>query len=546
MCHGKAFVPQGRIETLKTKILGMLSSLFFPVLSGLVLALAFPKGDMGWLAWFGLVPLLAAISNKSPGRGFLLALVCGMVFFAWIFGWILKVPGYEFYHHAILMVYFGSFFGLFGLTFCFFAKRTGLVVSFFAAPFIWVALEYIRSHFSFMALPWGLLAHSQHENLVIIQIASLAGTFGISFLIVLTNSGSAAIVLAVLARFRKVRSSIPHMVSKSGAIAVAGTAALLVFLSIGHGREMLSRPIAGKDFKVSLLQGNIEQDRKWDPASSGYIMRTYEDLSRLASRDNPDLIIWPEAATPGHVLKRPDLLSQLTSLIGEADTHFLVGSSEFPKFAKDLQGKGKSANTVIFFSPQGKVLGQYLKINLLPFSEYIPFEGIAPWPHFLIPEKKSSHIAGKEATLFSIHGVTFAAIICWEGIFPELVRRFVKEGAQFIVNVANEAWFGETAGSYQFLSMNVFRAVENRVFMARCVNTGISCFIDPCGRVFNRLRDEAGHELFVRGILTDNVVPMAALSIYTRYGDWLPWLCISCAVGLLAVNLRYKKKRMGS
>jgi apolipoprotein N-acyltransferase len=136
----------------------------------------------------------------------------------------------------------------------------------------------------------------------------------------------------------------------------------------------------------------------------------------------------------------------------------------------------------------------------------------------------------------------FGATICWETIFPDLVRQFVKNGAQFMVNLTNEAWFGNTAAPYQFLSISIFRAVENRIFLVRCGNTGVSCFIDPYGRVVDRVKDADGKDIFVRGVLTGTVVPLNSNTIYTRYGDWIVWLSITVTAAFLMVAF-FRKKR---
>jgi apolipoprotein N-acyltransferase len=133
--------------------------------------------------------------------------------------------------------------------------------------------------------------------------------------------------------------------------------------------------------------------------------------------------------------------------------------------------------------------------------------------------------------------------ICWENIFPDLVRKFVSNGAQFIINITNEAWFGKTAAPFQFVSMNVFRAVENRVFVVRCANTGVSCFIDPFGRIIERVKDKSGHDIFVRGVLSRSVIPLESNTFYTRYGDWLVWVCMVFSVVFILVALFKKSNR---
>ena len=168
-----------------------------PVLSGVLLVLAFPRYDFGWLAWVGLVPLFLVIHDKRPLSGFFLSMLGGIVFIAGIFDWIRVVNGYELYHHAILVLYLALYIGIFGLFFILISRWRGRSLAFLSAPFVWVSLEYLRSNFFFLALPWALLAHSQHEAATIIQIASITGAYGVSFLIVLVNSTLTLIVIAL-------------------------------------------------------------------------------------------------------------------------------------------------------------------------------------------------------------------------------------------------------------------------------------------------------------------------------------------------------------
>ena len=149
---------------------------------------------------------------------------------------------------------------------------------------------------------------------------------------------------------------------------------------------------------------------------------------------------------------------------------------------------------------------------------------------------------GETHTVFDLPPHRFGVTICWENIFPDLVRQLVKSGAQFIVNITNEAWFGRTDAPYQFVAMNVFRAVENRVYVVRCANTGVSCFIDPCGRVLNRVKDINGNDIFVRGVLTGSVIPLESKTFYTRYGDWLVWLSFAVSTVTLVAALLRKRK----
>ena len=169
----------------------------------------------------------------------------------------------------------------------------------------------------------------------------------------------------------------------------------------------------------------------------------------------------------------------------------------------------------------------------------MPKADVIPWEAIRIPDI-GSYLPGKEFTLFQTGGFQFAVTICWETAFPYIVREFVKNGAQFIVNITNEAWFGKTTAPYQFVAMSAFRAAENRIPMVRCTNTGISCFIDPFGRITDRITDADGHDIFIRGVLAHTITTTNTKTIYTRYGDWFAWLClvVSAAVWLLTIKKR--------
>ncbi len=494
-----------------------------PLLTAALLALCFPAIDLGWLAWISLVPLLVSISGKKPHYGFFLSFICGLVFFPGIGNWLFQVRGYRFLHHAIWDVYLAIYFGLFGLAFSFISRRWGLVPSLVASPFTWVSLEYIRSNMGFMAFPWGLLSHSQYQYPRIIQIASLAGNYGVSFLVVWVNAALAAVILLYS------RSSPANYSARHASILVLIGGGLITS-SFWYGHGIVSKPIIGNEVKVSVVQGNIGQEKKWKPQYANLIMQTYADLTQEASRDRPDLIVWPEAATPRAITMDVRLYGQVRDIAAKAGTCLLLGSTHQDKVRTKSQARLKYANSAFLIRHDRK--GQdkrYDKIRLLPFGEYLPMKGIIPWSYIRIPDP-GSYRSGEELTVFDCSRYRFGVTICWETIFPDLVRGFVDRGAQFLVNITNEAWFGKGAAPYQFLSMNVFRGVENRVYVVRCANTGVSCFIDPFGRIVDRVKDQAGQDIFVQGVLTRTIQAVDSKTIYTQYGDWFAWLCVLASV----------------
>jgi apolipoprotein N-acyltransferase len=480
----------------------------------------------------GFVPLLIAISGKSLKAGFFLSYICGIVFFAGVFSWIFDVPGFKFYHHILLSPYEGLYFGFFGLAFNFISLRRGITPALLTAPFIWVCLEYIRSNLAFLALPWALLGHSQYQVLPVIQIAAVTGAYGVSFLVVMVNSAIAAIILPFVHRHAPNELTYRQVISAKARIAVAGSAAVLVAITLLYGYLKLFAPLEGKTIKISVVQGNIDREKKRNPLKhTRYIMQKYADLTRRVSRDEADMIVWPEAATPGFIFKNMTAYKEMMAIIREVKTPLLVGSAEYPKFAK-AQEKSKKSNTALFFSPEGRVLGQYLKMRLVPFWEYVPYNETIKWPEFIIASDKASNVAGKEFTTFQIEGAKFGLVICWEVAFPRLFSGFADDGANFMINITNEGWFGENAAPYQMLSMCVFRAVENRVYLVRAANTGISCFIDPCGKINGRVWNN-NKDIYVEGYLTQDVVALHKKPFYTAHGDIFVYLCMLVGAAVL-------------
>ena len=528
--------------TLTTKTLEILifanfslfRALSASALSAGLLFLAFPKFDLGWLGWIGLIPLLVAISGKRPLYGFIFSSISGFIFFTSVFSWTFEIPGWKSIHHFILGIYLANYSGIFGLIFCKLSKRYNQVTAFIAAPFTWVALEFIRSNFFFLALPWALIGHTQYQYPRLIQCAALTGSYGISFLIVWVNTALTMALLAFFPRFQKDRSPVGAGTSKKQAVWFAAAAAAMVGLVFLYGDAVISKPVETRKIKLSVLQGNIDREMKADPKKNAKeIMQKYIDLTRMAAQDKPDLIVWPEAATPGLIFKNYGLIRQLSETIRAVNTYFMIGSSEYPKFIKGPSaGMKKQGNTALFFSPEGKLLGQYLKIHLVPFGEEIPYEGIISWPEFIVPKgKKSLELPGKEHTIFTLGDTRFGAVICWEVVFAELFRSFVHKGADFMLNLTHEGWFGDSAAPYQLAAINVFRAVENRVPVARAANTGISCFIDQYGRITGMVRTD-NREVFVEGYLTQEIEVSGQRTFYTLHGDVFVYAVLIMATGL--------------
>lgn len=503
------------------------------VLSGALMLLALPKFDLEILAWICFVPWLRALEGKSPRDAFLLSYVTGLVIFSGMTYWIWTVHTFRVIDFILLAGYFPHYASLWGLGVAWVRQRTGLA-PILIAPSLWIALEYLRSHFFFLSAPWMLLGHSQYLQPSLIQLASVTGVYGLSFLIVFVN---AALAEALQYGRQRLFVGTSLILSPRSVLAGLGLAGSLVLASHLYGLSVLERGESSDRVTVALLQGNIARNIQWDAAHRQLILDQHARLTRQAAAYQPHLIVWPESAVPGDVQHEPALRDFVGRLAAETRTYLLVGSSEKGKFV-DKQLAGNWFNSMFLFSPSGELVGQYRKIELVPFGEYAPLEQYFRWPQFIVATVGRT-LPGTDYTIFSADGFRFGTVICWENIFPDLFRGFVGRGARLMISSTNESWFGDTAAPYQLLAMTVFRAAENRVAIARAANTGITAIIDPFGRIIERLRSSGGDELFVQGMLVRTVPLAGAGTFYTRYGDLFAFLNLVVCGFLAALALRH-------
>ena len=504
-----------------------------------LLLISHPKFDLWLFAWFGFIPLILSIRGKGLVKSFLLSVLCGTLFWSGLVYWLMNVPKYTLLHYLILMPYLGLFFGLFGLIFSLIEKRQGTAAALLGAPFIWVSLEFLRTHFFWLALPWGMLAHSQYLNSTIIQIAAITGAYGVSFLVMAVNAALAFLVFLFFSKDRPGTRgpAFSRSIDVAGLVLVLLTTGFLA-ASLIYGRSIISRPFDAEKIRISVIQGNISQDKKWNKGFADEIMKIYRVLTLEAARGNTHLIAWPETATPAAINTSPRVHRQVKRIVKAARVPLLIGSAERRKYDLEAQKEFDYTNAAYLLSLEANSVKnqRYDKIHLLPFGEYLPAAGSIPWRHIgVVPV--SGYRPGTEFTVFSLGDYRLSSPICWENIFPYITRNFVKNGAQFVINITNAAYFGRTAAPYQVLSMNVFRAIENRRYIARAANIGISCIIDPYGRVVDRVKDDNGEDIFVRGYLTGEIVPLDVLTFYTKYGDVFAWLCVAISVVFLLVAL---------
>ena len=474
-------------------------------MSGVLSALAFPKIGLAFLVWVSLISLLFALAKKRPGQSFLLGLISGFVFYGILLYWVPSVPAHygglspvlSLLVYLLLALFLGLFWGFFGSSFSIIGRRFPALI-FLLAPFLWIGLEYILTYF-LTGFPWGLLGYAQYKNILFIQLSSLTGVYGLSFVIVLFQT---AFVYSLTAKKRA-----PFFI------------ALSLVLLIHAGGWLSLKPVTPtpESITAAVLQGNVSSDIYWDQISSQETLRFFEqhiDLSEQAFQSGARLIIWPEFSVP-LCFSCPQGMYQLFKqrlfdFVIRTKATLLLGTNETTGPPDDL----KYHNTALCLAPDLSI-SQYYKMHLVPFGEYTPYKKV-----FSFIEKVTHAIGditpGTKHVLHHFDGQKFGSPICYEVIFPNLVRRFVRLGASFLVTITNDGWYGETSAPHQHFSMAVLRAVENRRFLLRAATTGVSGIVDPYGRILAR------SELMTRTFLTGTITPARKLSLYTRCGDVLP------------------------
>jgi len=507
------------MEPMKTREVGC------SLLSGILLILSFPNFDLEFLAWFALVPLFYAIEGKSPWNSFRFGFLTGFISFLGILYWIIvavhnygNVPLIPSILVLLLLVgYLSLYVATFAFLYRFIQIRLELQ-TILLAPLLWVSLEYLRSFF-LTGFPWASLAYSQYINLPFIQMAEITGIYGLSFIILLIN---ACLYMTLHQWFKK---TFPLR-------EVAITSLLLLgFLVYGYWRMGVvdRKALQNPTLKVGLVQGDIDQSIKWDESFQKETMKIYERLSYKVAEKKPDLIIWPETATPFFFQDAKEFQPIVLDITNKTGAYLLFGTPSY----KVERGKIHHYNSALLLSPAGEVKGKYDKIHLVPYGEYVPLGDYISLGS--LGEGIGNFKSGKEIFNFTLPQGKFGVLICFEIIFPDLCRRFVKAGANFLVTITNDAWFGRTSAPRQHLTIATFRAVENRVFIARAANTGISALIDPVGRIFK----QGG--IFSEEAMNGTIGLSKEKTFYTLFGDVFAWLCFGISMILLGLAFRQKR-----
>jgi len=500
------------------------------VASGLALALAFPKFDLNLLAWVAFLPLLYAVEGEPPrrvlGYAFLQGLACYVASLYWI-----VITLHNFADVRAVLAILPMF-----LLAAVIATNTAVAIwaaEYSAArlqlpiivtlPIVWTAVEWVRTYFP-IGFPWNLLGYTAYRNLQLIQFAEFTGVYGVSALIIFFNAVVYVVVFRVASR----------RVQTIG----LGVLTVLMALALIFGAWRIDRieaaPAQGS-IRVAMVQGNIPQSIKWDPKFLDSSFKVYLEQSQAAAKQGADLIVWPEAAAafffqpddnyPQQFAADASYRNRLLELAAYSGDPILFGA---PALGVE-DGEVGFYNRAYLVSGQGKVEGWYDKIQLVPFGEYVPLRRVFGFFVNRVVQGFGDMFPGRVQTIFTVDGAKLSVLICYESIFPDLSRREVKRGADILVNITNDAWYGDSSAPYQMLAMSTMRAVETKVPMVRVANTGISAIIEPSGKITART------PLFKRGTEIERVDWRPVRTVYTMAGDVFAEICFLLAAAALLV-----------
>ncbi|MBN2032924.1 MAG: apolipoprotein N-acyltransferase [Deltaproteobacteria bacterium] len=494
--------------------------LLLAVLSGFMLTASFPPGHLSLVAWVAFIPLLRSLEGLSGKQaltsGFCFGLAHNLSLVYWVVFVMQHYGNLPIAASVAILLLLAMYLALYPAVFSLLLHYPSGSFSSFKLAGLWVFLEFVRANV-LTGFPWCLVGHSQYLALPFIQIADLVGVYGISFLVLFFNA-----VLYRLLFHRPQKVFLPEL---AGAILMLG-----LTLAYGYHR-LLETPEQRGSLKVTIVQGNIDQSIKWHPSYQAETVKIYGILSLSSNPFAPDIVIWPETAAPLFFQDGEEPALRILENIRQSGAYFIFGS---PAYAKH----GDSTfyyNRAYLVSPAGKVMDAYDKVHLVPFGEYVPLKRYLPFIDRLVISA-GDFKPGEKLVPMSIPKARIGVLICYESIFPELARAMTRNGADILVNLTNDAWYGMTSAPYQHFSMAVFRAVENRRPLVRAANTGFSAFINTRGKI-TQITD-----LFSEAVLNrEQVLEKTRMTVYTRYGDFFP-LCLAGLSLLQAGFFLYHKR----
>lgn len=511
--------------------------------SAVLQVLIFPLLGVYLLSWFALTPLILALLRARPAgeleipgplrlqpasaaQGFVLAYVCGILWYAgtcyWIFDTMRQYGGLS-TPLALLALflfccYLGLYHGVFGLLLSILARSRNYRRALVTAPFLWVAVELARTRVT--GFPWNLLGISQVDNAALCRIAAFTGVYGISFEIVLVNVALASAFL------------VPR--EKRGAMVAASLAAAAVL----QAGRLIEPPATKADRAALLVQQNIPVSADWTrPAYFAQTLAELTDITEKSAANNAgkvDLIVWPESPAP-FFTNDAHLRDNISQIARATKTPIVMGAigSDVPT----LNAESPSFNSAALIAADGQWEARYDKVHLVPFGEYLPFPSLFSFAGGLTKEVgQFQH--GTSRRPLDAGGERVGVFICYESVFPDEVRRFAKDGAQVFVNISNDGWYGDSGAYAQHLNQTRMRAIENDRWILSATDTGVTASIDPWGRIAARIPRKERAALVAPYTLT------SVTTFYTRHGDWFAYVCaiISLVVLLACIAIKKTKK----
>ena len=501
-------------------------SIFFALLSGLLIFLSFPKYGLGFVSWVAFIPLFIALGNTTTFRqglfyGFITGITAHVGMIYWIAYVVVNYGYLPLWLGVALMLLLAAYLSLFVAVFaagmvCLRNKAPLYIV----APVLWVCLEYLKSHM-LTGFPWANLGYSQHLNLALIQIADVGGVFILSFMIILLNVAFYEVITK--------RNKQAYVLALCVFVIWAGVYAYGIFKVKQIDQALMNAP----SIDVSLIQGNIDQSVKWNPRFQEQTLNYYEELSMQKPPSKKGLIVWPETAVPFLYQDTGEFQNRVRDLPIETNSWLLFGSMSYAPQSESTD----YYNSAYLLTPEGETSGKYDKVHLVPYGEYVPLRNIFPFISALTAGI-GDFAGGKGYEVLEMGERKIGVLICYEAILPQAVRHYKRSGADLLVNITNDAWFGMTSAPYQHLSMTIFRSVESRLYLVRAANTGISAIVDPKGRLI------AKTEIFTRDALAGSVRFISIPTIYARFGDWFVWLCYLILAGMILWSIKGRGKNV--
>lgn len=533
-----ALTPQQRKERKKDLLLG--------ILSGVLLGLSYPPVPLPFLSFFAFIPFFFVMEKRETLASlnrftYFTLFFFNLITLYWVGSWTKEADPFLMISGAALL-FFNPFFYLIVPTLYHFSKKSfGKKTALFLLPFYWVTFEYLYS-ITDARFPWLSLGNCLPYFNTFIQIADIVGVYGLSLIILFINI---FLYLSI--------KDLPLTKKIKNAFAFAALAIFFVVMFYGTIR-LNSFEISENKIKVGLIQPDLNPWDKWKAGSVNEQLDLYISLSEKAVNQGAKLIIWPESALPVYLLSGNydnEVIrihhfvtsNNINLMTGMPDVNFYFNKNESPKDAKETKSGVlyTSYNSILLFTPNSLNIQKYGKIKLVPFGEHVPFVEQFPFLGDFIKWEVgiSSWNVGKDQTVFNFNDsrnfpLKVGGVICIESIYPEFVAGFVQRGANLIIVVTNDSWYGHSSGPFQHKEISVLRAVENRKTVVRTANGGVSCIIDPLGRTISSTK------LFTRDVLVGDTAIQDGITIYSRFPLVFPLLSTFISIGTILFFI-YKK-----